>query len=76
MKITRKRLKEIISEEVQREELQTRGQIQNLSAALQERLGAEKLLSEVLKRVDGNEAISVLMFIAEQNQDKENGKKE
>jgi hypothetical protein len=76
MKITKKRLKEIISEEVKREESQVRGQVQNLTVALQQRLGVEKLLEEVLKRVDGNIAVSVLMLIAEQNQDKENGKKE
>ena len=76
MKITKKRLKEIISEEVKREESQVRGQVQNLTVALQQRLGVEKLLEEVLKRVDGNIAVSVLMLIAEQNQDKQNGKKE
>ncbi len=68
MKVTKKRLKELIKEEVLREEKQTSGQIEVLGKALREKLGAENLLAEVLKRLNGDDVISVLRFIAEQNQ--------
>lgn len=63
MKITKKRLKEIIKEEVARTQLQEGEQKWEMLDQLVQSLGAEQALQEIVKDMSDYEAVSILQHV-------------